>query len=198
MGLGIGLRHDYLLQVQGRKTGRVYSTPIDLLEFKGRRFLVAGRGRTQWVRNAEAAGEVVLKRAATQQKYRIRVVANEEKPEILKAYLERFKLTVQQYFPVRAGSGPRAFAEIAEALSSFELLPSSESQDRRIGSETRSVAGSTCSAQELHTDMRVELANWIVLTKVAAAWASKTRRTAFDLSESTCVSLFSMRRVDSS
>jgi deazaflavin-dependent oxidoreductase (nitroreductase family) len=133
VGLGIGLRHNYLLQVQGRKTGRVYSTPIDLLEFKGRRFLVAGRGRTQWVRNAEAAGEVVLKRAATQQKYRIRVVANEEKPEILKAYLERFKLTVQQYFPVRAGSGPRAFAEIAERYPVFELLPLSESQDRRIG-----------------------------------------------------------------
>ena len=55
VGLGIGLRHNYLLQVPGRKTGRVYSTPIDLLEFKGTRFLVAGRGRTQWVRNAEAA-----------------------------------------------------------------------------------------------------------------------------------------------
>ena len=98
MGLGIGLRHNYLLQVQGRKTGRVYSTPIDLLEFKGRRFLVAGRGRTQWVRNAEAAGEVVLKRAATQQKYRIRVVPNEEKPEFLKAYLDRFKLLSNNIF----------------------------------------------------------------------------------------------------
>ena len=34
VGLGIGLRHNYLLQVAGRTTGRVYSTPIDLLEFK--------------------------------------------------------------------------------------------------------------------------------------------------------------------
>jgi hypothetical protein len=50
VGLGIGLRHNYLLQVPGRKTGRVYSTPIDLLEFKGIRFLVAGRGsRNCWL-----------------------------------------------------------------------------------------------------------------------------------------------------
>jgi deazaflavin-dependent oxidoreductase (nitroreductase family) len=133
VGLGIGLRHNYLLQVAGRTTGRVYSTPIDLLEFKRGRFLVAGRGRTQWVRNAEAAGEISLKRGTTRQKYRIRVVANEEKPEILKAYLERFKQTVQQYFPVRAGSDPRGFAEIAERYPVFELLPLSESQDRRIG-----------------------------------------------------------------
>jgi deazaflavin-dependent oxidoreductase (nitroreductase family) len=132
VGLGIGLRHNYLLQVPGHKTGRVYSTPIDLLELEGRRFLVAGRARTQWVRNAEAAGEIALKRGTKRQKYRIRVVRNEEKPEILKAYLDRFKLTVQQYFPVRAGSGPRAFAEIAERYPVFELLPLSESQDQRI------------------------------------------------------------------
>jgi deazaflavin-dependent oxidoreductase (nitroreductase family) len=85
VGLGIGLRHNYLLQVRGRKTGRVYSTPIDLLELKTGRLLVAGRGRTQWVRNAEAAGEIVLKRGATRQKYRIRVVPNLENPEILKS-----------------------------------------------------------------------------------------------------------------
>ena len=34
VGLGIGLHHNYLVEVSGRRTGRVYSTPIDLLEFK--------------------------------------------------------------------------------------------------------------------------------------------------------------------
>ena len=52
-----------VLQVRGRKTGRVYAAPVNLLEMAGRRFLVAPRGRTQWVRNAEAAGEVVLERS---------------------------------------------------------------------------------------------------------------------------------------
>ena len=120
--LGLGLRHNYLVQVPGRRTGRLYSTPIDLLEFKGRRFLVAGRGRTQWVRNAEAAGEVTLKKGTKRQKFRIRVVPNEEKPEILKAYLDRFKLTVQRYFPVRAGSEPWDFVEVTERYPVFEVL----------------------------------------------------------------------------
>jgi hypothetical protein len=47
VGLGLGLRHNYLLQVRGRKSGKLYSTPIDLLEMEGKRFLVAPRGRTQ-------------------------------------------------------------------------------------------------------------------------------------------------------
>jgi hypothetical protein len=46
-----------------------------------------------------------------------------KKPEILKAYLDRFKLTVQRYFPVRAGSNPQAFAEMAQLYPVFELLP---------------------------------------------------------------------------
>lgn len=122
VGLGIGLRHNYLVEVPGRRTGRLYSTPIDLLEFKARRFLVAPRGRTEWVRNAESAGEVVLKKGTVRQKFRIRVVPNEEKPEILKAYLDRFKLTVQRYFPGRSGCESEAFAEIADRYPVFELL----------------------------------------------------------------------------
>jgi len=121
VGLGLGLRHNYLVQVPGRKTGRLHSTPVDLLEFKAKRFLVAPRGRTQWVCNAEAAGEVILKKGTKRQRFRIRVVPDEEKPEILKAYLDRFKLTVQRYFPVRAGSEPREFAKVAERYPVFEL-----------------------------------------------------------------------------
>src|SRR6202035_1309567 len=41
VGLGLGFSYNYLLEVRGRKSGKIYSTPIDLLELKGRRFLVA-------------------------------------------------------------------------------------------------------------------------------------------------------------
>ena len=92
--LGLGLRHNYLLRVRGRKTGRVFATPVDVLELEDRRFLVAPRGRTQWVRN-----------------------------EILSAYLDRFTPTVQRYFPVRAGTGPQAFAVLVDRYPVFELLP---------------------------------------------------------------------------
>ena len=126
VGLGLAPRYNYLVQVRGRKSGRVYSTPISILERQGRRFLVAPRGRTQWVRNAEAAGQVVLKRGSSRQTSRIRAVPNAEKPEILKAYLDRYKLAVQRFFPVPVGSDAQAFRDIADRYPVFEVLPSSD------------------------------------------------------------------------
>ena len=131
VGLGLAPSYNYLVQVRGRKTGRVYAAPVNLLEMAGRRFLVAPRGRTQWVRNAEAAGEVVLERGASRRRFRIRAVPNEDKPEILKTYLDRFKLAVQRYFAVPAGSDASAFREIADRYPVFELLPPSETPSPR-------------------------------------------------------------------
>src|SRR6266700_919555 len=124
VGLGLGFSYNYLLEVRGRKSGRTYSTPIDLLELNGKRYLVAPRGRTQWVRNVEATGEVTLKKGRTRQRFRLRPVPDKEKPELLKAYLDRFKLTVQRYFPVPAGSDPQAFVDVAAPYPVFELIPS--------------------------------------------------------------------------
>jgi len=123
IGLGLGFSYNYLLQVRGRKTGRLYSTPIDLLEMDGNRFLVAGRGRTQWVRNAEVAGEVILKKGSQRRRFRLRVLPDQKKPEILKAYLDRFKREVQTYFPVPAGSSVEAFRELVQSYPAFELIP---------------------------------------------------------------------------
>ena len=122
IGMGIGPSHIYLLQVRGRKSGKLFSTPVDLLDLNGKRYLVAPRGRTQWVRNAEAAGEVTLKKGSSVQKYRLRTIAVPDKPEILKAYLDRYKKEVQRYFPVSAGSPAQDFAAIAESYPAFELI----------------------------------------------------------------------------
>jgi deazaflavin-dependent oxidoreductase (nitroreductase family) len=122
VGLGLGFSHNYLLQVRGRKSGKLFSTPVDLLDLGGKRFLVAPRGRTQWVRNAEAAGEVTLKKGRTQLRFRLRPIPDPDKPEILKAYLDNFKREVQTYFPVPAGSPAHAFAELVQNYPAFELI----------------------------------------------------------------------------
>ena len=124
VGLGLSFSYNYLLQVRGRKTGKIYSTPIDLLERGGKQFLVAPRGRTQWVRNAEAAGEVTLKRGSKRQLFRLRALSDQEKPEILKTYLNDFRREVQRYFPVPAGSPAEAFRELVQSYPAFELIPS--------------------------------------------------------------------------
>jgi deazaflavin-dependent oxidoreductase (nitroreductase family) len=112
-----------LLQVPGRKTGRIYSSPVNLLQVAGKPYLVAPRGRTQWVRNSEASGEIVLKKGSQTRKYRLRSLSDAEKPEILKLYLDSYKSAVQRYFPVPAGSPAAAFRAIAASYPVFELLP---------------------------------------------------------------------------
>jgi len=122
VGLGLGMKHNYLLQVRGRKSGKLYSSPINLLEMEGQRFLVAPRGQTQWVRNAQAAGEIMLKRGSFRRSFGLRPIADADKPRYLKEYLERFKTTVQRYFPIPAGSSAEAFVAIAANYPVFELV----------------------------------------------------------------------------
>jgi len=122
VGWGIGLPHNYLVQVEGRKTGRIYSTPVDVLDHDGKRFLVAPRGETQWVRNARVSGRVLLKKGRFRQRFALRELNDHEKPEILREYLNRFKTTVQRYFPVPAGSPLEAFSSIVPQYPVFELV----------------------------------------------------------------------------
>ncbi len=123
VSFGMGFSYSYLLDVRGRKSGRIYSTPVNLLKFEGKEYLVAPRGRTQWVRNAEVAGEVVLRKGGRRRTYKLRALSAGEKPPILKTYLDRYRLAVQRYFSVKAGSPVEAFAPVADSYPAFELLP---------------------------------------------------------------------------
>jgi deazaflavin-dependent oxidoreductase (nitroreductase family) len=122
VGLGLGPRHMVVLEVRGRKSGRVYATPVDVLDLDGRRYLVAPRGHTAWSRNAAATGSVVLRRGRRREACRVRPLSAEEKPAVLKVYLERFKLAVQSYFPVTAGAPASAFVPLVDRYPAFELI----------------------------------------------------------------------------
>ena len=121
--LGIGPRYLHLLRVKGRRTGKVYSTPVNLLETNGRYYLVGGRGHTAWSKNASAVGEVTLVRGTNSRKYRAIPMSDYDKPKILKAYLEQYRHTVQKFFFVPAGSPLEAFRPIADRHPVFELFP---------------------------------------------------------------------------
>ncbi|HTM35569.1 MAG TPA: nitroreductase/quinone reductase family protein [Terriglobales bacterium] len=121
VGLGVGPSYCYLLQVRGRKTGKLYSTPVYLMDLQGKLVLVAPRGKTQWVRNAEASGEITLKRGRYRKRFHLEPIGVPEKLAILEQYLNRFKAAVQRYFSVQAGSPPAAFAEVADGFPVFAL-----------------------------------------------------------------------------
>jgi len=119
---GLGLGHHYVLEVRGRKTGRLYSTPVNLFEFAGRRYLVFPRGRTQWVRNAQASGRVTLTKGRYSADFTVQPIPDQQKPELLKEYLRRFKAYVQRCFPIGPDAQPAEFVAIANRYPVFELL----------------------------------------------------------------------------
>ena len=121
VGLGLAPSNFHLLEVKGRKSGRTYSTPVDLLPLDGRLYLVAPRGRTQWVRNAEAAGVVTLRQGRRATAYTLRALGDAEKPPVLKAYLDAYRGQVQRFFPVKAGSPVDAFVALADRYPAFEV-----------------------------------------------------------------------------
>jgi hypothetical protein len=123
VGLGIGPKFIYLLQVPGRKSGKIYSSPVNMMEIGGKRILVAPRGRAQWVRNAEVAGEITLKRGNFRQRFALQPIADGEKPPLLKEYLDRYQSAVRKFFPVPPGSPVEAFREIATNYPVLELIP---------------------------------------------------------------------------
>jgi len=119
---GGGLKYNYELEVRGRKSGKVFRTPVNLLEFKGKRFLIGTRGETQWARNARAAGEIVLRKGSERMAFKLRELDNAEKPEILKEFLLRFAKTVQRYYVARSGAAAAEFGQDAVKMPVFELI----------------------------------------------------------------------------
>jgi deazaflavin-dependent oxidoreductase (nitroreductase family) len=121
VGLGLMPANFYVLDVPGRKSGRIHSTPVDLLSHGGRTYLVAPRGETQWVRNARASRAVTLRRGRTSERHALRELGDDEKPDVLKAYLDAYKRQVQRFFPIEAGSPVEAFRPLAARYPAFEL-----------------------------------------------------------------------------
>jgi hypothetical protein len=120
--LGIGPAYLRLLKVQGRRSGKIYTTPVNILELHGHRYLVGARGHTAWSKNASAVGIVTLRRGFRSERFRVLPLADAVKPEILKAYLDRYKRDVQRFFAVPAGSNVDAFRAIANRHPVFELV----------------------------------------------------------------------------
>jgi deazaflavin-dependent oxidoreductase (nitroreductase family) len=101
--LGISLAGSRVLEVRGRKSGEWRRTPVNLLKFQGDRYLVAPRGNTQWVRNMRVSGEGRLALGRRVEEFTATEVPEDERPPLLRAYLEKWKWEVGAFF---GGVGP--------------------------------------------------------------------------------------------
>jgi deazaflavin-dependent oxidoreductase (nitroreductase family) len=120
--LGVSVWGSRILQVRGRKTGQVRETPVNLLTHQGDTYLVAPRGTTQWVRNLRAAGEGTLRLGRRHDRFRAKELTNPEKPEVLRAYLRRWKMEVGVFFDgVDASSSDEDLLRIAADHPVFRI-----------------------------------------------------------------------------
>jgi hypothetical protein len=113
--LGVTVWGSRQLYVRGRSSGELRQTPVNLLTFEGRRYLVAPRGITQWVRNIRVAGEGELRLGRRIEKFIPVELADEQKPAVLRAYLKRWKFEIGAFFQ---GVGPDASDEQLLAIAS--------------------------------------------------------------------------------
>ncbi len=120
---GLSVLGSRVLAVQGRSSGVWRTTPVNLLSYEGRRYLVAPRGETQWVRNLRVSGTGELRIGKRVEAFRGRELADEEKVPVLRAYLTRWKAEVGIFF---SGVGPDSSDDqirgIAADHPAFEVL----------------------------------------------------------------------------
>ena len=119
---GLSIRGSRELAVRGRVSGEWKRVPVNPLDLDGHRYLVAPRGTTQWVRNLRVAQTGELRVGRRVEVFRAVEVDDADKVEILRSYLEHWKMEVGVFFD---GVGPDApdeeIAAIAPGYPVFEI-----------------------------------------------------------------------------
>lgn len=101
------------LMVRGRVSGKERTAPVNPMVYEDATYILAPRGRTEWVRNLRAAGEAKLRIGRRERQVRATEVPAEERAPLLKAYLERWSGVAGKHFA--AGKNPSIEELEAEA-----------------------------------------------------------------------------------
>ncbi|MDG3010277.1 nitroreductase family deazaflavin-dependent oxidoreductase [Rhodococcus sp. D2-41] len=119
---GISLFGSRILSVRGRKSGEWRNTPVNVLDHDGQRYLVAPRGHTQWVRNLRASGEGLLRVGRRTETFSAVEMTDADKPEVLRAYLRRWKFEVGVFFDgIGADASDETLLSIAPGYPVFRI-----------------------------------------------------------------------------
>lgn len=118
--LGLTGPRTHLLTVLGRKTGKLWSTPVSIVEDQGERWLVAPYGDRNWVKNARAAGWVELRRGSRHERLDIEELEPEAAVPVLRRYYELSRVT-RPFFHVQPESSTEEWLSEAPRHPVFRL-----------------------------------------------------------------------------
>jgi len=88
IALGLAPHDAVVLEVRGRKSGKVRRTPILRTRYNGDDYLVALAGEAQWVRNLRAAGGEAAIRHRRRRPVTLDELPTPERPPVIAAYIE--------------------------------------------------------------------------------------------------------------
>jgi deazaflavin-dependent oxidoreductase (nitroreductase family) len=100
--LGVRIGPTCMLTVRGRKSGKPRTTPVDIFEMDGNRYIIALHGVGNWVHNIRVAGTGALSRGGNSEAIRAVELTSKEAAPILKARLEHAPSFVRRRFSATA------------------------------------------------------------------------------------------------
>jgi hypothetical protein len=115
LGVPIGTQH--VLTVRGRKTGKLYSTPVSLVTVNGQRYICT-LPWTGWAKNARVVGEGILTRGRVRERVALVELPAEERAPILREFPLQVPHGVQFF---QLPPDPEAFAAAAPSLAVFRI-----------------------------------------------------------------------------
>lgn len=122
--IGIPMGPLKLLTHHGRKSGRLYTTPVALVERDGSRWLVAAFGEVNWVHNIRAQGRAQLASGWRNETFDIHELEKSEAAPILKQFLKQYGLVpfIPPYFEATARSPLSEFEREALRHPVFRIV----------------------------------------------------------------------------
>ncbi|QBD75469.1 DUF385 domain-containing protein [Ktedonosporobacter rubrisoli] len=116
-----GMGHVHLLSVPGRVSGQLRATPVSPIEYAGQRWLFAGFGEADWVKNLRTSRWGILTKRKQLERITVAEVEVEKRAPLLHAFVQHIPA---EYFSLSVGPDEplEAFAAIADRHPVFQIL----------------------------------------------------------------------------
>ncbi|MEV6826186.1 nitroreductase family deazaflavin-dependent oxidoreductase [Amycolatopsis sp. NPDC051102] len=113
----------FLLTTRGRKSGADRTTPVNVVEVGGERWLVSPYGRVGWVHNLRADPTARLWRGDTRETWEVEEADAATAGPVLRAYVRKLPVTAP-FFDAKVSDPAEAFAAEADRHPVFRLARS--------------------------------------------------------------------------
>jgi deazaflavin-dependent oxidoreductase (nitroreductase family) len=120
---GIGPRKTVEIEVRGRKSGQPRKVAVNLVEVNGKRYLVAPRGETEWVRNVRADNGLAVIRRSGAENVLLTEIPEPERPTIIQKYIGENAMVTKREFGVEPDAPIEEFQRIAGRHPVFLIEP---------------------------------------------------------------------------